>query len=194
MSLRPPALDPTAQQLLAAYTSLLRDPGVARGIVAKGDLDRIEERHVADSLRGVAAIPRQARTLCDLGSGGGLPGIPLAIARPDIAVTLAERRANRASFLQLVLEALPLPNVEVRAGDVVSLPAASFDVCTARAFADLPRTWVAAEPLLSDGGRLLYWAGVSFDPHDEPPPGGRIELFPEPAVAGSGPLVIMTRQ
>lgn len=194
MSLRQPPLDPTAQQLLTAYAALLRDPGVSRGLVAKGDAERIEERHVRDSLRGAAAIPREAGTLCDLGSGGGLPGIPLAIALPDIAVTLSERRANRVSFLHLVIQALDLPNVEVRAGDVASLPHGSFDVCTARAFSDLPWAWAAAEPLLSDGGRLLYWAGVSFDPLVGSLPRGRIELFPEPAVAGSGPLVIMTRQ
>lgn len=194
MSLGQPPLDQPAQQLLTVYAALLRDPGVPRGLIAKSDADRIEERHIGDSLRGAAAIPGEATSLCDLGSGGGLPGIPLAIARPDLAVTLSERRANRVSFLHLVIEALDLPNVEVRPGDAASLPHGSFDVCTARAFSDLPGAWAAAELLLSAGGRLLYWAGMSFDPHVGSPPGGRIELFPEPAVAGSGPLVIMTRQ
>jgi 16S rRNA (guanine527-N7)-methyltransferase len=179
---------------LDAFERLLRDRGVARGLVARGDAGRIRERHVDDSLRGALAVPAGARRLCDVGSGGGLPGVPLAIAFPVLEVTLAERRRNRIDFLELAIAELALDNVDVWAGDVRRLPSGRFDVCTARAFGDAGTTWSVVEPLLSPGGRLLYWAGSSFDVSGTAVPGAHLEVSAAAAVAGSGPLVIMTRQ
>jgi 16S rRNA (guanine527-N7)-methyltransferase len=163
-------------------------------MVARGDADRLAERHVDDALRGVPSVQASARSLCDLGSGGGLPGVVLAIALPRVHVTLAERRRNRSTFLELVVRELQLENVSVYAGDARQLPAAAFDVCTARAFADASATWAVAEPLLTIGGRLLYWAGSSFDVAAAVVPGARLRASEASEVAGSGPVVIMTRQ
>jgi 16S rRNA (guanine527-N7)-methyltransferase len=187
-------LSSSQRSALDAFASLLRDPGVQRGLIARGDADRIRERHVDDSLRGALAVPAGARQLCDVGSGGGLPGVPLAIARPSLEVTLAERRRNRIDFLELVIAELGLDNVHVWAGDVHRLPAGRSDVCTARAFGDASATWSVVEPLLSPGGRLLYWAGSSFDVAGASVPRAHLEVSKAAAVAGSGPLVIMTRQ
>src|SRR3712207_388482 len=193
MSLRS-ELDEARRLLLDAFETLLRDVGVPRGMVARGDVERIAERHIDDSLRGVRAVPASAASLCDLGSGGGLPGVVLAIALPAIDVTLSERRGNRISFLELVVAELGLANAEVVAGDAEDLPKASFDVCTARAFAHAAQTWSLAERLLVPRGRLLYWAGRTFDPSATAVPGAVIQVSGDAEVAGSGPVVIMTRQ
>src|SRR5437867_12261122 len=97
--LAPPQLD-----LLLAYQELLRERGIPLGLVSAGDRDRLWERHIVDSLRGSSCIPgRQGGKVADLGSGGGLPGIPIAIARPDLLVHLVEGRARRAAFLELAV-------------------------------------------------------------------------------------------
>ena len=177
---------------LDAYEALLLDPGVKRGVLSRGDAPRIKERHIADALRGATAV--RGPSACDLGSGGGLPGVPLAIARPDLGFVFAERRANRADFLQLVVRSLALENAEVFAGDVAGLPERAFATCTARAFGGPEVSWAAAEPLLGVDGILLYWAGRSFDMALDVPSGARAEVSVHAPVAGSGPLVIMGRQ
>ena len=180
--------------LLEVFETLLRDPGVARGMVARGDAERLGERHIDDALRAAPAVPGSAASLCDLGSGGGVPGVVLAIALPAVHVTLTERRRNRISFLEMVVEELLLDNATVAGGDARDLPAASFEVCTARAFADAATTWEVAEPLLAPGGRLLYWAGATFRSVEVTVPGATLSVAGSSEVAGSGPVVIMTRQ
>jgi 16S rRNA (guanine527-N7)-methyltransferase len=180
------------ERSLAAYERLLRDPGVRRGVIARGDEGRIHDRHLLDALRAAPLV--HGPEACDLGSGGGLPGIPLAIARGDVTFVLTEQRANRADFLRLAVETLGLRNVRVHGGDAGALPAASVDTCTARAFARAAASWGTAERLLRPGGILLYWAGASFDLARDVPAGVRADVSDEARVAGSGPLVIMGRQ
>jgi len=163
-------------------------------MVSRRDAERLYDRHVRDSLRGLRAISTATGRAVDVGSGGGLPGVPLAIVRQDVRFVLAERRANRADFLRLVIRELDLANVDVHEADVTSLGSGTFDVATARAFADARTTWAVVEPLLGAGGRLLYWAGSSFDMGRDLPAAARCERSAGPEVAGSGPLVIMTRQ
>lgn len=183
-------LSPDRAATLARYEDLLRERGADLGLVAEGDLPRLRDRHVLDSLRAAPLVPRRARRLCDLGSGAGLPGVVLAIALPSVAVVLSEVRRGRVGFLELVVDELRLSNVEVVPGRIEDLRGI-FDVCTARAFAPPLEAWRVAERLLSPGGRLLYWAGRRFDPSGIP---ARIELSSSPALARSGPVVIMTRQ
>ena len=177
---------------LDQYADLLRDPGIRRGVISRGDAERIRERHVDDALRGTALL--RGIEVCDLGSGGGLPGVPLAIARPDLRVVLSEKRANRVDFLRLVVRTLGIGNAEVLPGDAGRLPSRSFDSCTARAFGDASISWATADGLLRGGGVLLYWAGASFDLASDVPHGVRAEVSEEGRVAGAGPLVIMSRQ
>ena len=185
---------PDQRRRLDAFTDLLRDPGARRGMIGRGDVERIRERHINDSLRGADAVPGTTRELCDLGSGGGLPGVVLAVVLPAVHVTLAERRRNRIEFLRAVVEELELVNASIWAADARALPSGRYDVVTARAFGPAGVTWSVAEPLLSPGGRLLYWAGASFDVDGVPVPGAHMEVSEASEVAGSGPLVIMTRQ
>lgn len=186
-------LSPRQREQLDAFEALLLEPGVARGVIARGDADRVGERHIADSMRAVPVL-RGSDHVCDLGSGGGLPGVPLAVARPDIRFVLAERRANRADFLRIVVRSLRLGNVEVHEGDALALEEGSFGAVVARAFGDARRSWAAAQRLLRGDGALIYWAGASFDMGRDLPDGLRAEVLPEPPLAGSGPLVIMSRQ
>ncbi len=134
------------------------------------------------------------RDAYDLGSGAGLPGVIVAVAWPELLVTLVESRRRRASFLELVVDRLGLGNVRVEAVRVEDL-AEPVDVCFARAFAPLERSWRASEPLLrSPGGRLVYFAGRSAQARAQAPPGVLVEVRAAPMLASSGPLVIMAKQ
>jgi 16S rRNA (guanine527-N7)-methyltransferase len=154
----------------------------------------LEERHIADSLRAVRALGRASRAH-DLGSGAGLPGVPLAIALPGTAFTLIEPARKRAAFLELVIDELGLSNARVvvaRAEDVGVVA----DVCVARALAPLERAWSLARPLLEPGGCLVYFAGESFGTVPDLPDAGGLTFErsnPSSVLESVGPLVIITR-
>jgi 16S rRNA (guanine527-N7)-methyltransferase len=183
-------LTPEQTSLLRRYEDLLAARAVPRGLVAASDLPRIWARHVLDGLRGAVLIPSSAVLAYDVGSGAGLPGIPIAIARPNLTVVLAEARRGRSAFLELVVDDLALPNVRVHAGRAEDLTP-SADVAFARAFGRPAECWRVIEPLLAPHGRLLYWAG------HEPTVGieGVVSRgFFNPALAEAGPIVMMARQ
>lgn len=186
-------LDGVQIDLLEEYEALLVDTAIPRGMIARNDAPRLRERHLLDSLRAVPLIGAAAGTGCDLGSGAGLPGIPLAIARPDMRITLVEVRWNRALFLEQVVSDLDLSNVSIH-GRRLETYRATADVCFARAYADAKSAWAAASRLIGDEGRLIYWAGESFDALSDAPLGVSTELFPTSALARSGPLAIMSPQ
>ena len=186
------ALSEAQREALRDYEDLLRTIAVPRRMVSSADVDRLHERHVLDSLRGLQWLPRHAARACDVGSGAGLPGVPIAVGEPGLEVTLSEPRLQRVAFLELVVERLGLANVVVQSGSGQELPPGRFDVCFARALADPARTWAVAGPLLAPAGRLLYWAGRTFGPEDVPK-GVRVQVADPPLESG-GPIVIMTRQ
>jgi len=128
-----------------------------------------------------------------MGSGAGLPGVPLAIVTAGLHVVLAESRRTRIAFLELVIEELELPNASVHAGRVQELPQ-GFDVALARGFGDAVATWNAARSVLTHGGRLLYWAGASFEVGRDAPTDAHVELHGSPGLESQGPIVIMARQ
>jgi 16S rRNA G527 N7-methylase RsmG len=119
--------------------------------------------------------------------------VPIAIARPDVLITLSEKRRQRAAFLELVVGELSLSNVQVHPGDARGLPG-PYDACLARAFGDIAKAWELAEPRLSEHGALVYWAGRSFDRARGVPDGTLVTLLDPPTLANSGPIAIMTRQ
>jgi 16S rRNA (guanine527-N7)-methyltransferase len=177
---------------LAAYEEALRERAIPRGFVSAGDTDRLWERHIRDSLRALPELPSTAR-IADLGSGAGLPGLPLAIAAPSCSFSLIEVRRGRAAFLESVVDGLGLRNVDVFLGKTTSIPGC-FDVCLARAFASPVGSWVAASPMLEDAGSLIYWAGTGFKADElvGSVPSWRVST--PSGLAESGPLVIMGRQ
>lgn len=184
-------LDATAAERLTLFERILRARAVPVGMIAASDEPRIRERHLLDSLRAVPLLPPSG-TVCDLGSGAGLPGVALCIARPDLRYVLVEVRRTRAAFLNDVITALELHNVTVHPRRLETLRE-SVEVCTARAFASPGKTWQSAVRLLTEAGRLIYWAGESFDTTTDMPEGVDAELFAPTGLARSGPLVIMTR-
>jgi 16S rRNA (guanine527-N7)-methyltransferase len=136
----------------------------ARGAIGEASLRRAIEH----SDHYVRKVPASAGTLCDLGSGGGLPGLVIATRCPTVRVTLVERRVSRADLLSRAVAALDLAaRVEVVAADVQVVAGRrpqSFDVVTARSFAAPPITAKWASALLRPGGLLL----VSEPPEDDP--------------------------
>jgi len=185
-------IEPARFDALAAYEVALRDRAVPRGFVSAGDADRLWERHIRDSIRAVPDIPEGSR-VADLGSGAGLPGLPLAIALPLCPFTLVELRRGRVAFLEAVLDDLILGNVQVFLGRTDRVHG-RFDVCLARAFASPTASWTAAAPLLEEAGRLIYWAGAGFDGKELDDLGLSWRVSTPSGLAESGPLVIMGRQ
>jgi 16S rRNA (guanine527-N7)-methyltransferase len=186
------ALGPSQASCLLAYEDLLRTRGLALGLVSNADADRLRSRHLLDCLRAVSVVHAEDRSAYDLGSGGGLPGIVVGIARPRLLLTLVESRRNRAAFLELAVESLGLGNIRVRAGRIQE-SAEPVDLCFARALASIGRSWEFALPLLKPGGRLVYFAGERFEQSGMPSDTSRSEILHSPALASSGPLVIMSR-
>jgi 16S rRNA (guanine527-N7)-methyltransferase len=148
---------------LEVFEKLLRDVAVPRGFVAAGDADRLFDRHVADSARAAAAVETTDRRALDAGSGAGLPGIPVAIVRPELEFVLAEPRTGRVAFLELAIERLELPNVHIHPGRIEDLAPGGFDLVLARAFAPAAAAWRRLAPLLAQTGRVVYFAGDTAD-------------------------------
>jgi 16S rRNA (guanine527-N7)-methyltransferase len=187
-------LDGRQAETLLLFELLLLDRAIPLGLVARGDRTTVRERHVLDSLRAVLAFETSDTDALDLGSGAGLPGIVVAIARPSLRVGLVEARLRKAAFLELAAERLGLSNVTVLAGPADRLER-EVDVCFARALAAPSDAWELARRLLRPGGRLVYFGGQGFrEPDQMPPDASSLRVLRTPALASSGPLVIMTRQ
>lgn len=142
-----------------AFAEILAGPGVVRGLLGPREVPRIWDRHLLNCAVVAEVVPEGVR-LVDIGSGAGLPGIVLAILRPDIKVTLLEPLLRRTTFLEECVEALKLENAEVlrgRAEEIVGKRV--FDVACARAVAPLDRLLVWSMPLLVEGGQLLAVKG-----------------------------------
>jgi 16S rRNA (guanine527-N7)-methyltransferase len=188
----PEELSTAQRKSLVLYEELLLSQAVPRGMVAASDSGHLRIRHILDSLRAMPHISRDAERAVDLGSGAGLPGVPIAVARPDLEVTLTESRQIRAAFLELAVERLRLRNVRVFPGPAEGI-GPGFDVSLARGFGDASRAWEVARVLLHPRGELLYWAGRSFTLGDAPP-GTAFKAVREATLESGGPIVIMTRQ
>ncbi len=187
------ALPGSARDRLESFHRLLAGRAVPQGMISAADAPRLWERHIVDSVRGAACLPERTATVVDIGSGAGLPGIPVAISRPDLSVYLVEPRARRAAFLELTVDTLKLSNVRVVVSRAERVDVAA-DFCLARAVASPANTWRLAQRLLVPGGRLLLWAGRSW-------PGASAaecdlrgipwEICSPPGFSWQGPLVIM---
>jgi 16S rRNA (guanine527-N7)-methyltransferase len=153
------ALPEGAEAKLLAYLALLAKWNRVYNLTAVRDAGRMVSHHLLDSL---AAAPYfLGETVLDVGSGGGLPGIPLAIARPELRVTLVDSIAKKTAFLQQAKAELGLANLDVVTSRVEDYrPAARFDVITSRAFSDLKEFVTLTRHLLEPGGRWLAMKGL----------------------------------
>ncbi|MFZ1409860.1 MAG: 16S rRNA (guanine(527)-N(7))-methyltransferase RsmG [Micropruina sp.] len=144
------------------YVDILASRGVDWGLLGPREGDRLWERHILNSVALTSMIPTGS-TVVDVGSGAGLPGVPLAILRPDLTVVLLEPLLRRANFLSLAVEELHLGDrvrvVRARAED----HAGGYDVVTCRAVAPLDRLVEWCTGLVRPGGDLLALKGSSAE-------------------------------
>lgn len=146
--------DMNTDPILERYASMVE--ASPHNLMSRRGLEELRERHIPESVAFASLLPRDSRLL-DVGSGGGLPGIVIAIVRPDLQVTLLEATEKKATFLRETVAELGL-SVRVlhqRAEDARTAQAGCFDVVTARAVARLDRLLGWTMPFLQEGG-LLY--------------------------------------
>ena len=156
------ALRPGQATVLNGFADLVRRWSRVANLVAPKDLPRFADRHVLDGLVAARVLRDtrgsrgcEALRIADLGSGAGLPGIPLAVALPEAWLTLVERGVRKARFLRLAQRQLGLANVRVLCADLALMPASGTDVVTARALMPPPALWKQAVRMLKPGGQLL---------------------------------------
>ncbi|MDX6292693.1 MAG: rRNA (guanine527-N7)-methyltransferase [Kribbellaceae bacterium] len=159
----PPVVEelyPRAVDQLAAYADLLATEGTLRGLIGPREVPRLWERHLLNCAVLERLIPEEAE-VADIGTGAGLPGIVLALVRPDLQVSLVEPLLRRTTFLLEVVERLELPNAEVVRSRAEDLTPASFDVVASRAVAPLGKLAGWCLPLCVEGGLMLAMKGQS---------------------------------
>jgi 16S rRNA (guanine527-N7)-methyltransferase len=151
--------------LAVRYTDWLAGAGVERGLIGPREADRLWERHVLNCAAVAALIPPDSSVI-DVGSGAGLPGVVLAIARPDLHITLVEPMLRRTAFLESVVADLGLTAVKIRRARAEDLPSSQpgadpgADCVTGRAVARIDRLAEVAAPLLRPSGDLLAIKGA----------------------------------
>jgi 16S rRNA (guanine527-N7)-methyltransferase len=157
-------LDPTQLTQLGAFAGLLLRWNRVHNLTAIQQPDQVVSHHLLDSLALVPSLKQQARgrvlRVLDVGAGGGLPGIPLAIALPGLHITLLDKVAKKTAFLQQVKLELGLRNVEVEQARVEDYRAAPFDVIVARAFSSLADLVRLTRRLLSPAGHWYAMKGA----------------------------------
>jgi 16S rRNA (guanine527-N7)-methyltransferase len=147
--------------LAIRYADFLVTHGIERGMIGPREADRIWDRHLFNSVALVSAIP-EGVTVADLGSGAGLPGIPIALARADLKVILVEPMARRVAFLRDCVAALELPEIEIHYGRAPDdVPRA--DVVVARAVKALPLLAPMALAGPNRSAQLLALKGASVN-------------------------------
>lgn len=172
---------PLAEQ----YCELLATEGVLRGLIGPREAPRLWERHLINCALIAEAIDH-GQEICDIGTGAGLPGLVVAIARPDLGVTLVEPLLRRTAFLEEVVAALALDNVEVvraRAEDLHGKR--EFAIVTSRAVAPLGRLLDWSMPLVRKGGALLAMKGSTVE--DE-----MLQARPQLRRHGAGTISVLT--
>lgn len=149
-----------AAEAAQTYTEILAGDGVERGLLGPREVDRLWDRHVLNSAV-VSELLAPGERIADIGSGAGLPGIPLALARPDIHVTLIEPLLRRSDFLRAVIDELGIDCAVVRgrAEDRAVRDEIETDVVVSRAVASLDKLTKWSAPLLREGGRMLAIKG-----------------------------------
>ena len=149
---------PGREEQIQRYAELLSSTGIERGLIGPKEGDRIWERHIANCIPITTIIPQGVR-VADIGSGAGLPGIVIALARPDLKVSLIEPLQRRVDFLNEVVAELAL-DVEVIRGRAERVKK-QFEIVTARAVAPLEKLIQISWHMIPRGGSLMAIKGES---------------------------------
>jgi len=195
-------LPPGARAKLAAYLELLAKWNRTYNLTAIREPDKMMTHHILDSLsvlphlEGLCAA--KTLSLLDIGSGAGLPAVPLAIARPGWRVVALDSSQKKGAFVQQVASELALANVEAVVARVEDYrPAARFDVVISRAFSDLATFAEGGARHLAPGGRLFAMKGVRPDEEIAQLPGevrvAAIRALAVPGIEAARHLVVMER-
>lgn len=144
--------------LIERYAESLATDGVVRGLIGPREVPRLWDRHLLNCAVVQEALPHGV-SVADVGTGAGLPGLVLAIARPDVRVTLIEPLLRRTTYLEEVVDELGLANVEVVRGRADEVTDREFDVVTSRAVAALDKLARWCLPLTKVGGVMLAMKG-----------------------------------
>jgi 16S rRNA (guanine527-N7)-methyltransferase len=151
-------IDPRQTEQLAHFAELLVRWNRRLNLISKADEPRVVPRHVLDALS--AATYLRGPRVVDLGTGAGLPGVPLAVVRPELEFTLLDRHERRLTFVRQATIELGLANVECVQTDMAQYrPTALFDTVVSRAVRDPVRMWQVAQRLLRDAGRAVLFCG-----------------------------------
>jgi 16S rRNA (guanine527-N7)-methyltransferase len=160
-----PALETNTVKLFGAYLALLQRWILKVNLTSIRDEDGILRRHFVESIACARALPAGIGTLLDFGSGGGFPGIPIALCRPEIAVTLAESQNRKAAFLQEAVRTLGI-SAKVVAGRAESI-SSRFDCVILRAVDHMETAVTAASDLVKPPGWLaLMTTRVDLAKHE----------------------------
>lgn len=155
-------LYPDAVARLTEYAELLATEGTLRGLIGPREVPRLWERHLLNCAVLERLIPEES-SVADIGTGAGLPGLVLAIVRPDLQVSLVEPLLRRTTFLQEAVEKLGCTNAEVVRSRAEDLAPAAFDVVASRAVAPLGKLAGWCLPLCVEGGLMLAMKGASAE-------------------------------
>lgn len=157
------SLDERQLDLLDRYRSWLVDEAVNAGGLGPAESERVDTRHIGDSLLFGAAMPHIPKEVWDLGSGSGLPGVPLAIMYPEVGFRLVDRSGRRADLLDRATRVLELPNVDVARQDIRRLKG-PVTAITSRAALNPTDTGVVARRILEPGGFALVGGSWQVPP------------------------------
>ena len=155
-------LYPRAAVRLSVYAELLATDGALRGLIGPREVPRLWDRHLLNCAVVERLIPEDS-AVADIGTGAGLPGIVLALVRPDLEIALVEPLLRRTTFLQEAIDVLELSNATVIRARAEQLPPASYDVVTSRAVAPLGKLARWCLPLCVEGGLMLAMKGSSAE-------------------------------
>lgn len=189
-------LDAGQQQRLLAYLLLLEKWNQVYNLTAIRDLTKMVTAHLLDSLSVVALLP--GTSVLDVGSGAGLPGIPVAVAKPECEVTLLDSNHKKAAFLRQAVADLGLANAEVICERIESWVAPrKFDVIVSRAFSDLGEFVSLSGRLLAPGGVIAAMKGLNpFEELERLPAGFRtreVRSLHVPGLQAERHLVLVER-
>jgi 16S rRNA (guanine527-N7)-methyltransferase len=175
---------------LAHFATRVEQAGVS--LVSHADRERLVHRHIQPSIEALPLVPEKGELL-DVGSGGGFPAIPLALARPRLTVTMVEANSRKAAFLHRVSRETGLTNVQVinwRVEDLGAAYKSYYHLITARAVADLPDLIKWSRKYLAEGGFWLLWKGKKW--REE---GNltrlKVELIEERILSDGGRLILL---